>query len=324
MANITPQSILAESKAYADNLKSEIVDAMNRLESVATGRQTWIGFAAKPVFDPHKTEPIDAGSLPALEKSVFSGDLSDPTPDVEKYKTHVFVAPLLNQMQSTLMDWIDTGGIGISDSVQDALWNNMRERDLQTLSDALAAARSIDAKRGFKYATHRRRTSEILVNFQQTRDNRNREITAMIADLAQKNVQQAMSSNISIEKLHADFSLGLSQIFFNLKNHLLERFRLEQESRVAEFEAKMKVILAGYGLAETNAKLDISYQELLMKQWDTEIVQSTERTKALIQQAETETRVKLEAADSLVRGLSAQISSALLQTNGIAVTTSKS
>lgn len=324
MSDINPQTILQESKTYADSLKSEIVDALNRLESMATGRQTWVSFAAKPVFDPSKTSPVNTGSLPSLEKAVLSDGFTDPTTEIEKYKTHVFVAPMLDDMQSTLMGWVDSGGVGISDSVQNALWNNQRERDLQNLSDALDAVRSIDAKRGFKYATHRRKTSEVIVNYQQARENRNHEITALIADLAQKNVQQAMAHNISIEQLHANFSLGLSQIFLNLKNHLLDRFRVEQEARVAEFEAKMKAILAGYNLGEVNAKLDMSYQELLMKQWEVEIASSTERTRTLIQQAEQETRVKLEAATGLVNGLAAQISSALLQTNGIAVTTSKS
>jgi len=319
---IDPQTILSASQAYADDMKGDLSSALDRLSSVAT-YQTWVGFAPRTNFDLTPVDSIPAGKLPALERAVFSGDLSDPAPHIETYKTHVFVAPFLDQMQTMLMEWVETGGVGISDAVQDALFNSMRERDLQVMNDALDAARSTDAKRGFRYATHRRRTSEVIINYQQTYENRNREITALLADLAQKNVHQAIASNVNIEQLHANFALGLSQIFFQLRNHLIERFRIEQEARIAEFEAKLKVILAGYNLDETNAKLDIAYQEQLMKKWEIDMVQSTERTKALIQQAEQSTQVKLEAIKGLVAGISAQVSAALLQSNGVAVSTAE-
>lgn len=318
---VDPQTILSASQSYADDLKSDLSSAMSSLQSMSS-YQTWVDFAPRNPFTPHEVDQIDPSNLPTLERSIFSGDLGDPIPDIETYKTHVFIAPYLDQMQATLMDWIETGGVGISDDVQDALFNNMRERDLQAMSDALDAARSTDAKRGFRFATHRRKTGEVIVNYQQTRENRNREITALLADLAQKNVHQAIASNISIEQLHSHFSLGLSQLYFQLRNHLIEKFRIESEARISEFEAKMKVIMAGYNLQETNARLEIAYQEQLLKSWEVDMAQSTERTKALIQQAEQATQVKLEAMKGLVAGLSAQISSALLQTNGIAVTTS--
>ncbi len=319
---IDPQTILSASQSYADDMKSELSSALDRLSSAGSS-QTWVDFAPRTTFTPTPVSSVDSGLLPALEKSVFSGDLSDPTPNIETYKTHVFVAPFLDQMQTILMGWVETGGVGISDAVQDALFNSMRERDLQALNDALDAARSTDAKRGFKYATHRRKTSEAIINYQQARENRNREITALLADLAQKNVHQAIASNVNIEQLHANFALGLSQIFFQLRNHLIERFRIEQEARIAEFEAKLKVILAGYNLDETNARLDMAYQEQLMKKWEIDMAQSTERTKALIQQAEQATEVKLKAIEGLVAGISAQVSAALLQSNGVAVSTAE-
>lgn len=321
---IDPQTILEDSKSYADSLKSEIVDAMNRLESMASGRQTWIDFGTLTTFEPSKPVPLSADTLPSLEKAVLGVEFNDDPATIEKYKEHVFKGLHLDQLQEVLCGWIESGGVGISDSVQDALFNNMRERDLQALQDAIDAVKSTDAKRGFKYATHRRKTSEVILNYQQTKENRNREITALLADLAQKNVQYAITQDVAIEKLHADFALGLSQLFVNINNRVLDKFRVEQEARVAEFEAKMKVILAGYQLGETNNRLDLGYQELLANKWHTEVSVLTERTKALIQQAERETMVRLEAARSLAAGLSNQLSASLLQTNGIAVTTSKS
>jgi hypothetical protein len=214
--------------------------------------------------------------------------------------------------------------VGISDAVQDALFNNQRERDLQALNDGLQAVAATDAKRGFAYPTHRRRTTEVIVNYQQTRENRSREITAMMADLAQKNALAAIQANISIEQLHSGFSLGFAQVWKEIKSFIIEKFRIESEIRIAEFDALVKAILAGYNVAEVNGRLDISYQELLAKKWEVEMREASTRTSALIQEAVEQTKIRLSAAGGYVQGLSGMIQASLLQINGIAVTTSGS
>lgn len=323
MATIDPQTILNDSQAYVDDLKSELTDAVAKLESFATDRMTWVDFPERTAFDPERPERIDADHLPTITPLVFGGEFGDPASDLEKYKGHVFIAPLLDTMQTTLMGWVESGGVGISQAVQDALFNNMRERDLQALNDGLQAVAATDAKKGFAYPTHRRRTSEVIVNYQQTAENRNREITALMADLAQKNVQQAIASNISIEELHSSFSLGLSGVFVQIKNRIIEKFRIEADVRIAEFDARIKAILAGYSVAEVNARLDISYQELLAKKWEVEMSEGGTRTRALIQQATDQTHLRIQAAINYMQGISTAIGAALMQSSGIAVTTSK-
>jgi len=323
MPTIDPQTILNDSQAYVDALKSELTDAVDSLESFATDRMTWVDFPARTVFEPEKPARLTGDALPELAPLVFGAEFGDPAAELNTYKGHVFIAPFLETMQTTLMGWVESGGVGISQAVQDALFGNMRERDLQALNDGLQAVAATDAKRGFAYPTHRRRTSEVIVNYQQTQENRNREITALMADLAQKNVQAAISANINIEQLHSSFSLGLSGIFVQIKNRIIEKFRIEADVRIAEFDAKIKAILAGYNVAEVNGRLDISYQELLAAKWQVEMTEGGNRTRALIQQAMDQTQLRLSAMATLLGGLSTQISASLLQTNGIAVTTSK-
>lgn len=322
MADIDPQTILAESKEYANSLKSELSGALSRLESFAAFPLSWVEFAPSAAFVPEKPARIDAGNLPKLERAVLGAEFSDLAQELTEYKGHVFDAPYLDEMQSVLMGWVESGGVGISDNVQTALWDDMRERDLQTLSDALDLAADTDAKRGFAYPTKRRRTSEIITNYQMTRDNRNREITAKLAELAQQNVQNAIAQNISIEQIHSGFSLGLSGVWNNIKNRIIEKFRVEQEARIAEFNGLLSTIQAGYEVAKVNADIDNRYQDLLAKIYEVEKTISTNRTGALIQQSEHAATLRLQAAGGYVAGLSKQLSSALLQTNGIAVTTS--
>jgi len=317
MSTIDPQTILNDSQAYVDALKSELTDAVANLESFATDRMTWVDFPARTVFEPEKPARLTGDALPELAQLVFGAEFGDPAAELNIYKGHVFIAPFLNTMQTTLMGWVESGGVGISQAVQDALINNMRERDLQALNDGLQAVAATDAKRGFAYPTHRRRTTEVIVNYQQTQETRNREITAMMADLAQKNVQAAIAANINIEQLHSSFSLGLSGIFVQIKNRIIEKFRIEADVRIAEYDAKIKAILAGYNVAEVNGRLDISYQELLSRKWEVEMREGSNRTGALIQQATQQTQLRLSAMATLLGGLSTQISAALMQTTGI-------
>ena len=317
MATIDPQTILNDSQEYVDALKSELTDAVDALESFATDRMTWVDFPSRTVFEPEKPARLTGDDLPDLTPLVFGAEFGDPAAELNIYKGHVFIAPFLNTMQTTLMGWVESGGVGISQAVQDALIGNMRERDLQALNDGLQAVAATDAKKGFAYSTHRRRTTEVIVNYQQTQENRNREITVMMAELAQKNVQAAIAANINIEQLHSSFSLGLSGIFVQIKNRIIEKFRIEADVRIAEFDAKIKAILAGYNVAEVNGRLDISYQELLSRKWEVEMREGSNRTGALIQQAMNQTQLRLSAMATLLGGLSSQISAALMQTTGI-------
>lgn len=323
MATIDPQTILLASQAYADAEKAELSMAMNRLESMFSYPLTWVSFADRRAFEPEKGTVTPLGGLPVLEKAVFNGEFSDPIAELEKYKTHIFIAPYLDSMQALLMNWVNTGGVGISDDVQTAMFDNMRERDLQNLADALDAAASVDSKRGFMYPRYRRAELEIIARYTDVKENRNREITILIADLAQKNAQFAITSNISIEKLQADFAAALSAVFYQLKNRILEKFRIEQEARIAEFTAKLQVIEAGYKVENMNAQLEITYQEQRMKAWEAELQTATERGKALIQEAMQRTEIQLKAAAHFAEVAASAISASLLQTNGMVVTTSK-
>lgn len=323
MAAIDPQTILQSSETYADNLKSDLADALDQLKVFLLGRQTWVDFAPPATFSPTPPDAIPNDALPVLTPAVFGAEFGDPTSEILQFKGHTFLAPMLDSMQTTLMGWITTGGVGISDAVQNALWQNNRQRRLLSLADAQDALHSKDAKRGFAYFTGWQDEYPLINQFQMDDENLNYQITAKIADLAQQNVQQAMSHNIGIEQLQSGFALGFAQVWENLKRLIIEKFKVEVEVRIEEFKALMEGIIAGYQLEEVSGRLSIQFQDLLMRQWEVQLQNNTERTKALISEAENQTHTQLAATGGYVKALADQISAALLQTNGIAVTTSK-
>lgn len=323
MAAIDPQTILQSSETYADNLKSDLADALDQLKVFLLGRQTWVDFAPPNTFSPTPPVPIPNDQLPVLTPAVFGAEFGDPTSEILQFKGHTFLAPMLDSMQTTLMGWITSGGVGISDDIQNAMFENDRQRRLLSLSDTLDALHSKDAKRGFAYFTGWEDEYPLLINHNIEDSNRSWKITEYIGNLAQQNVQAAIGHNISIEQLQSGFALGFAQVWENLKRLIIEKFKVEVEARIEEFKALMEGIIAGYQLEEVSGRLSIQFQDLLMRQWEVQLQNNTERTKALISEAENQTHTQLAATEGYVKALADQISAALLQTNGIAVTTSK-
>jgi hypothetical protein len=323
MAEITAQTILNDSQTYTNALKSRLDEALDELNAFVSDRQLWVSFGATYPFELEKGQRILADQLPVLEQTVFGPEFGDPTPELEKYRAHLFLAPLLDSIQTTLMGWIISGGVGISDAVQTALWENNRARRLQSLSDQLDAIHSRDAKRGFAQFTGRRAEDAILIQYAMDDDNLNWQITAKMAELAQQNVQFAINSNIAIESLQSGFSQGLAQVFMQLKKLIVDKLQLEINARISEFKAKMETIMSGYDLDKTNAGIDVSYNDLRMKSWEVGIREATDRSKSYIAQAANQTATKLEAAKGYVDGITSEIAAALGQTTGVVVDETK-
>jgi len=329
---IDPQTILQDSETLVNDFLGRIDDAIDSLQNFVDGRGTFVDYQPPTAFAPGQLTPIPLGQLPTLTPAVLDADFGNPLSEMDAYKSHVYIAPILDQMEATLTGWINSktlagvdangnllssGGVGIDSTTQNAIYQNGRQRDLLALSDALDIIASKDAVRGFSYPTKRRKSDAVLVEFQQNYENRSWQITALMSDLAQKNIQLAIQSNMSIEGLHASFTQGFGGLFLNLKKLIVETFKIEAEERIEEFKAQLSAILAGYELAEINGKLSISFNELLLKQWEILTETSTDRVKSLIAQAEEGNRVQLEAAKSLVSSLESIIQAALFQTNGI-------
>jgi hypothetical protein len=321
---VDPQTILTDSEQLVATYQEFISDVVDQLTNFVNGRISYVTYPTAPVFTPTAYAPIPLGQLPALTPAVFGAEFGDPLSEIDRFYGHNFIAPLLDSVQQTLLGWITSGGVGISTDVQNALWNNNRARRQQSLQDAVDALHSKDANRGFAYFSGDYEENSLLIEYMQQDENLNYQITAKMAELAQQNVQFAVSQQVSIESLQASFSQGMAGVYLNLKRLIIEKFKIECDERIEEFKAQLEAIVAGYSLSETNGKLAISYQELLEKQWQVLMEQGTDRTKSLIQQSEEATRVQLQATETLVRTYSSMIQAALLQTNGISLSSATS
>lgn len=307
-----------------NSIRSEAMQAYDRLENIAAlPFLSWFDFSSLPGFGPEEPRYVELGQSPKLEKASAPW-LDALGPDtLDRYHTHVWQGTNLNALQTKIMEWIDNGGVGISSTVQQDIFNQGRERDLQTLRDEMDIAGARAGARGFRYANSMTRTlqNQAIQRYSDKKADLSREIVRTIADLAQKNVQFAFSQDVAIEGLHADFAVKFADLYRNINRDILDRFRVEQETRVAEFEGELKILGMDIEARLKNAEIGSLHQRQLLEAWTVNVGIITERGKAQIEQSKQANATKLAAARSLAAVYSSTIQN--LTGSAISVVTKK-
>ncbi|GAB7026022.1 hypothetical protein [Geotalea toluenoxydans] len=319
---MTPQELSNDIYAKVKELQAEVQEAMQRMESIAAlPYLSWYNFSSTPAFEPQRAGTITLADLPELKKSTLSLDLSSDK--LEKYRSHIWQAADLDTLQKKLMEYIETGGVGIEQAVQDAIFNQGRERDLQTLRDAMDMAGARTGAKGCRYPTSMTKAlqREAITTYQNAKADLNREIVRIMADLAQKNVQASIQAGISIEQLHADFAIKFSALHLDNARLIIEKFRTEQDAYVSEFEGTLKGIMANMEVQNVNGNLELSYQESLRQKWQIEANILLEKGKAQVQQAEQANNVKIAASQNLIAATTGMMQS--LSNNAVTVISEK-
>lgn len=294
------ESLSNDIYAKVQALQTEVQESMQRMENIASlPYLSWFNFSQTPTFEPQRAGVISVSDLPELKKAILNLDLSNDS--LDKYRSHIWQGTDLDTLQNKLMEYVQSGGVGIEQAVQDAIFNQGRERDLQALRDAMDWAGARTGAKGCRYPNSMTKAlqSEAIAKYQYAKTDLNREIVKIMADLAQKNVQFAIQADISIEQLHADFAIKYSALYLDNTRLIIEKFKTEQDSYIAEFEGTLKGVLANLEVQKVNGTLELTYQQNLQKKWEIEANILLDKGKAQIQQAEQANVVKLDAAKNV-------------------------
>ena len=102
-------------------------------------------------------------------------------------------------------------------------------------------------------------------------------------------------------------------------HQLVSQFRAQQDAAIAEFEGKIKAILAEVEISKTNANLDLSYQEQRLKKWDIESRERTDDIRMKLQELSHNAEVRLESAKGITDFYKNMVTGIASQVNGIAL-----
>ncbi len=310
-----PQSILDQVQNQTGTILSEALAAFDKLADYS--QSIWYDFPNITSVDLAEIPPlVDVSDLPALEKvEIDLSMVSDFDPGL--YKQATYISSFFTFLEPQLIDFIENGGPGISQSVQDAIFQQTRERDLQALNDSLDVARVNYGRRGFPMPTSmmRAQENELIKTYQNNLNTSNRDITALIANRAQDTMKAAVNSGIRMEDVQAQFSLGYAKLLIDVSNQLINQYRMIQDANLAEFRGQIESILAQVQVSESNATIELKKNDQLMELWKTQLTTSTDRTRVSIAEADGENDRRLEALKSTAQTYAATLTAIYNQVN---------
>jgi len=313
----TEEIVLAAANA-ADELREEALDYAEEIEDFANSRFTEFGFASLYPSAVSRVPPAPGmEELPPLKTSSIEYDLSGFDPNL--YKQAVYMSPFFQFLEPMLVDFVENGGLAAGQDVQDAMFEQLRDRDLRALNDSLYQADKIGGRTGFPLPTSMLLASrnELIGKYQDLQADRSKEILVVIADRTQETVKMGVESGITMEKIQSDFSLGFAKLYIDMSLATITAYKTETDAFIAEFEGNLKALIAGVDVNLKNAELETTYQEMLMKQWEIELTANIEKVKAKMQDSMEGNKLRLSATQGAMSFYSNAVLGASSQVNAI-------
>jgi hypothetical protein len=275
---------MADTAAAAEQIFDDILDFSGDMRDLADDHYqkldaklrgwwtaTFPSDAGAVSLEKPEVQRLSPGDVPTIPEFDFNPVLGDFDPN--QWLTNRYTSPFLDFLESTAREVIGTGGPGISQSVQDALFNYQRERDTQTANDELLMARQDFAATGFPLPTDMlmAREAEIVTRYGNVRIDRNREILAKMAELAQDSMKALANTGVSIEQVRADFTTKIAKLYIDMTTALIAQAKARIDLHLAEFEGKVKILLAKADIEIKNAEAMSSYQSNLIEKYKVEV-----------------------------------------------------
>jgi hypothetical protein len=304
--------------AYAEEVREYAESATDTLETLVNDASTdEYSFSDTLSLDIDKPSGASDIDVDDLTMATLDYDPSDISPD--NYTSEKYSSDFFDFLSPILQDQIANGGVGISPAVQDALFNDGRERDLQTLDDALDAADANTGRRGFSLPSSLSENlrEEVIAKYAQTRDNRNREITALIAERAQSGMMALIDKGLSIEQAQMSFTTSFAGMVLELGNQILNKYKLQQDVYLGKFESQVKKSLAKLDAAKVDQAADMSFNDTELREWSERVELTYKKTIGKIDQAVKYATLQVQAAESLVSYYATTVSSANEQINAV-------
>ena len=268
-------------------VKARAFSAMSQLESQALSSSNTIYHQATTAFDVPNLTYIDVSALPTVAEIMAS--VRDITPDpfptapaadeIERYKRHVWEDAHLDRLQTVLMAMVEAEGTP-SQAMQDAIFDQDRERKQRALADSIDIIKAQTSGRGFKYANGQTNAAilDLTQKHQYDLENQSREITKLCEEWARQNFQFSLQQGIGIEQLHMDFAHKFSAIYRELYTTLLtavlEKYRTQVQIELEKLEANIKAVMTRAEAYKANADISSVAGKLQLDKYQLDIQQN--------------------------------------------------
>lgn len=153
-----------------------------------------------------------------------------------------YQSALLNAIKDSLLDWIQNGGTGLAESIEEGIFERARTRLTEEWEAAYEKADTYHSSRGFNipHGPKNFLLRRVNADFERKLEDLNQEIARMQAELAQNNTQFAHTLSVQLEKNLSDhFNAVMNRLFEAAKQMvvlLYEIFKYRVDAYVAEIQ----------------------------------------------------------------------------------------
>lgn len=253
-------SITSTANGYADQLASLATAYFDNWQDIT--RPSELSLTSIPDLEIPSLPDFDSIQMPGFD-DIYSLDKMLPSDYNSLYR---YSSSFLDFLKGVCQDHIENGGLGIGADVQQAIFDKQSERDEQVLNDSLLKVELLEARKGFPIPTDMLKAArnELILARDWIRYDRSREITALIAERTQSNIQNAMKCGIDIESMIAQNLVNYAQAYVAIINALMTKYKSQIDVYMAKFDAEIKTITAQNSVRELNARTDLEEKKNLI------------------------------------------------------------
>ena len=178
-----------------------------------------------------------------------------------------------SNLMTAIMSIVNSGGLGVTGPYTQAIFNEDRERKLQTLNDALMIIASKTGARGFRRVTSMTaaQENELILKYQFDQEQLSRNIIKTVEEHMRNNIQVAIQNGNTLEKMHMDFANAYDKLFTDMAIAVVNRYKARIECEVAIFTAKTEVLKTNAYLYKMQAEVEQIRRTMELSEYDASI-----------------------------------------------------
>lgn len=241
----------------------------------------------------------------------------------EAHNTYVWSSAGDAKIKEAIWNTVYNQGIGLSQELQDSIFQSDRERKLLALSDSIMMINARTGAKGFNYPVSitKAQENEVILKYQYDLENQSREITKLMEEHARVNIQFAIQQGIAVENFHADFTTKYDQLFLEMIKTSVELYVARIKADIDAYEAYIKGVVAKAEVVMLNAKYLATVGSVMLDKYKTDVAQEAHKTQLAFNVSSTNLSNTLSALDGYAKTAAGIIQAA--SNNYISVSTSK-
>lgn len=251
--------------------------------------------------DPPDLLAISIATFNGLNLPTFSA--ADPVltavePTIREYTPGAqYTSSLLTALRASLESRITTGGTGLNQDVENAIWDRGREREARSARDAQADLDRMEAL-GFAFPPGAWLDARIRIATEMDYVNRghSREVMIKSAELELDNVKHALSTATEIESQMLNYSNAVEQRLFEATKYATEAGIAIYNAKVQAYASLVEVYRTKVQIYDAQIRAEVSKVDAYRAQVEAERAKAETNT-AIVEQYKVRADVALSAVE---------------------------